>query len=284
MLLKEEGNQAYKEGDYLKAAKLYRDALSTDTSNPVLYSNRAQCFLKLDDFSRALRDTVAGINLVGDDKKVMAKLYYRKGLAHRGLGDIHKSQYCFEKVLAMDPANGEAKEQLQQLHDLVKVELVDNLPPEFAQMMGSNVPPPVAPVLSLAAEEIAAMFPDKPQPSQPKIQEVPQPTPAPSPLQLLSHLKGLSPSQKLLGYDYVLGLGHDDLAMFSKGVDQSFLDFYMEAAGNHNVDPESVISSLQQLSAYPRYSLAMDMVDTVDRKNVLHKLDDPAAAKLLNLH
>ena len=62
--LKDQGNKAFALKEYKKAAKIYRDAIQIDTYNPILYSNRAQCFLHLQDYDRAYKDCVSGINLI----------------------------------------------------------------------------------------------------------------------------------------------------------------------------------------------------------------------------
>jgi len=48
--LKLDGNAAFKCGDYLKAAELYTEALSHVRYWTTLYTNRAQAYLRLDQF------------------------------------------------------------------------------------------------------------------------------------------------------------------------------------------------------------------------------------------
>ncbi|ODV58491.1 Tah1p ASCRUDRAFT_39122, partial [Ascoidea rubescens DSM 1968] len=59
--LKKEGNKAFSNKEYKKAAKLYRDAIRTNPQNPVLYSNRAMCFIKLEDWKRVISDCEKGL-------------------------------------------------------------------------------------------------------------------------------------------------------------------------------------------------------------------------------
>lgn len=285
MGLKEDGNNAYAAGEYLRAAKLYRDALATDPNNPVLYSNRCQCFLKLHDYSRAYKDAVAATNLVdASDVKLTAKVYYRKGMALKGLRDVAKARYCFNKVVDIDPTNSDAKAQLAQLGAVVEVEAVSQLPDEFALMVasdsGTKETTPDTPVLDLAQAEIEAMFPSKPKPSVPQPQTQQQSSPSSSqsqlnPLQLLTQLRRLSPEEKQLAYRYVVNLTPTDLTMFKSGVDSNFLEFYLEAVANTDVDPQVVAPALATLATYPRYSLSMDMVDPKLRQAVHTKV--PAA-------
>ncbi|ODQ82472.1 hypothetical protein BABINDRAFT_30926, partial [Babjeviella inositovora NRRL Y-12698] len=59
--LKELGRQAFVKQEYKKAAKIYRDAIKIDPTSPVLYSNRAMCFVKMEDWQRALDDCKKGL-------------------------------------------------------------------------------------------------------------------------------------------------------------------------------------------------------------------------------
>lgn len=112
--LKSEGNKAYKNHEYKRAAKIYRDAIQIDMRNPILYSNRAQCFLHLEDYERALKDTTSGLNLA-QEGKIAVKLYYRQGVALVGLLRHQDAEKSFQNVLQLDPQNKEAKEQLSAL-------------------------------------------------------------------------------------------------------------------------------------------------------------------------
>lgn len=44
---KNEGNQAFKSGDYEKAIELYGKAIETDSTQPSFYSNRCGAFINL---------------------------------------------------------------------------------------------------------------------------------------------------------------------------------------------------------------------------------------------
>lgn len=284
MGLKEDGNHAYAAGEYVRAAKLYRDALAADPNNAVLYLNRCQCFLKLKDYNRAYKDAVAGINLNGDrDDKLAAKLYFRKGMALKGLGDVAKARYCFNKVLTYDATNTDAKTQMAQLGALVEVEAVTQLPQEFALMV-TNEPTkakPVTPepvVLKSAQAEIDALFPLSKSSSKKETQPPPKPSltstdsPQLNPLQLLTQLRRLSPEENLRAYHYVVTLTPTDLDMFKSGVDSNFLEFYLEAIANTDVDVNNVAQCLATLSKFPRYSLSMTMVDPELRQAVQSKV------------
>lgn len=58
--LKEEGNEKFKEGNFIEALTLYTKALDLgdikDTDKAVIYKNRAMCNLKLEKFEKAADD------------------------------------------------------------------------------------------------------------------------------------------------------------------------------------------------------------------------------------
>jgi tetratricopeptide (TPR) repeat protein len=54
--MKEEGNRNFQEGDYRNALFQYTLALRSDSFNPLLYGNRALCYLKMGEYKAALAD------------------------------------------------------------------------------------------------------------------------------------------------------------------------------------------------------------------------------------
>jgi tetratricopeptide (TPR) repeat protein len=73
--LKDQGNEQFKAGNYLKAAALYTQAIKLDPDNPTLYSNRAAAFLHLVKLNKALADADTTIKL----KPQWEKGHFRKG-------------------------------------------------------------------------------------------------------------------------------------------------------------------------------------------------------------
>ncbi|KAJ1617533.1 hypothetical protein T492DRAFT_1099056 [Pavlovales sp. CCMP2436] len=71
------GNAHFKGGDFLKAAACYTKAIKADPANHVLYSNRAQAFLKLNKVTNALKDADKCIELA----PAFVKGYHRRALA-----------------------------------------------------------------------------------------------------------------------------------------------------------------------------------------------------------
>lgn len=263
--LKEQGNKAFNANQFTKAAKIYRDAIKLDATNPVLYSNRAQCFIKLGDYDRGLKDCNCGINLT-TEPKLLKKLYYRKGIALTNLNELTKAEYCFNKVLQLEPHNPLASKQLeeikQKLHCLesetkrttdksttssnskiIPIQQVQNLPADFAELLKSNNHKPARiPVDTIttditenAKNEINELFNSKPNTlkshSAPKISNESESNKSMLPMAVLMALKSVPPTKKVPGYCFVLNMSSDDCesVFSSSGVDVEFVDFLLEA-------------------------------------------------------
>lgn len=112
--LKQKGNEAFAKNEVKKAAKIYRDAIKLNPKNPVLYSNRAICFIKLKDFERALKDCDSGLDL-SQDLKTTIKLHYRRYLSLSGLGNLKEARLALEKAKVLDPSNKLITDELKKI-------------------------------------------------------------------------------------------------------------------------------------------------------------------------
>lgn len=74
--LKAEGNALFKDGDYEQAASKYTEALQRYSKNHLIFSNRSNCRLKLQQWEGALNDAEHSIELTGDPN---FKAYYYMG-------------------------------------------------------------------------------------------------------------------------------------------------------------------------------------------------------------
>ncbi|KAI7842104.1 hypothetical protein COHA_004298 [Chlorella ohadii] len=100
---KRKGNEMFVAGQYETAAKLYELALSHWTKNPVVWSNRAACFLRLDNYEKALQD--AQIARALDPKYV--KAWYREGRAAEGLKRWEDAATAYYQAAQLEPSNEE---------------------------------------------------------------------------------------------------------------------------------------------------------------------------------
>jgi tetratricopeptide (TPR) repeat protein len=103
------GNEAFKQGDHKQAAVFYTESILIYDKDPAVFSNRAQCFLKMGQHDKALQDAEACIAL--DDKFV--KGYFRKGLAAIALDRFEEGALAMAKVLDLEPNNKDAQASLQ---------------------------------------------------------------------------------------------------------------------------------------------------------------------------
>ncbi|KAL4437321.1 hypothetical protein ABPG75_004460 [Micractinium tetrahymenae] len=100
---KRKGNEFFVAGDYEGAAKLYELSLSHWTKNPVVWSNRAACFLRMDKWDKALQDAQIARTL--DPKYV--KAWYREGRAAEGLKRWEDAATAFYQAAQLQPDNEE---------------------------------------------------------------------------------------------------------------------------------------------------------------------------------
>ena len=106
--LKEEGNAAFKAGQYELAVEKYSAALAEDPKAYAVYSNRSAAYLKLGKATAALKDAEACITWKGD----FTRGWLRKGQAHEALSQWRDAVEAYRSGLDFDPSN----DQLKQAH------------------------------------------------------------------------------------------------------------------------------------------------------------------------
>lgn len=120
--LKEEGNVAFRQGNWQKAADCYTAALTRADNNTDLHSsvcrNRAQVHLNLGQYEFALEDAIASI-VAGDDLSHQAKMlnmksYYRAGRAQYHLGNFDLAKEYLDQALRLDPTDKTVIAELAQ--------------------------------------------------------------------------------------------------------------------------------------------------------------------------
>lgn len=67
--LKEKGNKHFKAGEYPEAAAMYSQAITKNSSNPLLYTNRANARLKLHQWQECIDDCLRSIDLLRENMK-----------------------------------------------------------------------------------------------------------------------------------------------------------------------------------------------------------------------
>ena len=110
---KEDGNVAFKKGDYLEAISLYSKALALDENMLVARNNRAMAHLKVGQWEDARIDCENVLEQ--DPRNVKALLRY--AAANKELGYIDKARESLQKALEIQPTNKEAIEKVATLSD-----------------------------------------------------------------------------------------------------------------------------------------------------------------------
>ncbi|KAK9725503.1 hypothetical protein RND81_05G148700 [Saponaria officinalis] len=129
--LKDQGNQFFKAGNYLKAAALYTQAIKLDPNNPTLYSNRAAAFLNLVKLTKALADAEMTIRLSPDWEKG----YFRKGCILEAMERYDEALEAFQVASKHNPQSTEVSKKIKRILQLVK----DKQRSEEVEKMRANV-------------------------------------------------------------------------------------------------------------------------------------------------
>nr|XP_019608904.1 PREDICTED: tetratricopeptide repeat protein 12 isoform X2 [Rhinolophus sinicus] len=118
--LKEKGNEAFVRGDYEAAILCYSEGLEKLKDVKVLYTNRAQAYIKLGDYEKALVDCDWALKC--DEKCI--KAYFHMGKAHLALKNYSVSRECFQKILEINPQlQKQVKDYLNQVDLREKADL-----------------------------------------------------------------------------------------------------------------------------------------------------------------
>ncbi|KAJ3070676.1 STIP1 y and U box-containing protein 1 [Podochytrium sp. JEL0797] len=86
-----EGNSHFANHRYAEAIKAYSTAIIRNPTNPVYYSNRSLCHLRLEEFSHVVADAEKGLELLSEsltaNPPISLKLWYYKGQALLAMED-----------------------------------------------------------------------------------------------------------------------------------------------------------------------------------------------------
>lgn len=284
--LKAHGNKAFANKEFKKAAKIYRDAIKLDSTNPVLYSNRALCFIKEQDWDRALRDCKDGLSL-NPNINTKVKLMYRQGITHKNLNDIPHAIECFNQVVKIDPQNIAAIDELKAIQDspnkkpkleaesLISIPIrdVNSLPEEFLALVDAKAESPgeldLPKPTKRLDDEINELFGNKSststsENSNPSVHSSTSFSDRPT-MQILSMLRTLPENQKIGAYKYITTLTPEYYTdvFGSTGIDSEFLVFFVEAAAyisSHKAIIEwekTVYDLLSTFSKLRKYQLSL---------------------------
>ncbi|KAK3857144.1 hypothetical protein Pcinc_036588 [Petrolisthes cinctipes] len=117
--LKEEGNEAYKNGDLDTAIVKYTEALQIskeERDQAVLYKNRAAVHLKMEDYDKTIKDCTDCLDLTPKDPKAL----FRRAQAYEALNQQEKAYTDARTLQVVDPKNSEVQHMLTRLHKRVQ--------------------------------------------------------------------------------------------------------------------------------------------------------------------
>uniref|UniRef100_A0A672N9X2 Sperm-associated antigen 1A-like n=2 Tax=Sinocyclocheilus grahami TaxID=75366 RepID=A0A672N9X2_SINGR len=119
-LLKQEGNDAAKNGQFQGAVDKYSECLAIKPNECAIYTNRALCYLKLEGFAEAKQDCDSALQIEPNNKKA----FYRRALAHKGLKDYLSASTDLQEVLQLDLNVQEAEQELETVTSLLRESLL----------------------------------------------------------------------------------------------------------------------------------------------------------------
>ncbi|XP_072557327.1 tetratricopeptide repeat protein 12 isoform X5 [Paramormyrops kingsleyae] len=96
---KVKGNEAFAQGDYEAAVQQYTAGLNALRDMEVLYTNRAQAFIKLRKYKEAISDSEWALKC--NEKSI--KAFVLMGRAHTALQEYTEARLCYQRVLDIEP-------------------------------------------------------------------------------------------------------------------------------------------------------------------------------------
>lgn len=141
--LKEQGNTAFKQGNWQNPGELYTEALDKTDNNidlrSTLHRNRAQVYLNLGQYELASQDALAAAtlaeNLTQQPKSLTVKSYFRAGRAQYQLGSFSSAKEYFDKAMGLDPMDESVAAELRRTNQRILEQQTGNY--DFAAMARS---------------------------------------------------------------------------------------------------------------------------------------------------
>lgn len=111
---REDGNARFKRGEFVPAIKAYTRAIAHNPDSHLSYSNRAMCYLKLREFSKAVTDASLALRL--DPHHVKSLL--RRATASNALGRHRDALSDLDLAHALEPGNKQVAADLRNTREL----------------------------------------------------------------------------------------------------------------------------------------------------------------------
>ena len=114
--LKNLGNDQLKIGHFLQAIGFYSEALEFSPTNAIILSNRAQAYIKVENYGLAMADATAALESNPD----YAKAYYRRGSSQFALGHLKDARKDFRTVCVLNPKSKDARAKLKACEKAIR--------------------------------------------------------------------------------------------------------------------------------------------------------------------
>lgn len=108
-----EGNQQYSRQQYKEAEATYARGLEIAPDHIKLRFNRANTLVRLSRLDDALKE-FDDIAFKTNDNELKGKAYYNRGVVYSGQKKLDESITAYKKALMMNPADTQARENLQK--------------------------------------------------------------------------------------------------------------------------------------------------------------------------
>ncbi|CAH3194909.1 unnamed protein product [Porites evermanni] len=115
---KEQGNALVKQNRYDEAVACYTECIEIDPENVAVYTNRALCYLRLNQDELAIQDTTEALRLQPDNVKAL----FRRALAKKALNQYDSAARDLFQLQKIEPKNAAAKKELEVVLDLCRKE------------------------------------------------------------------------------------------------------------------------------------------------------------------
>lgn len=113
---KDQGNEEFRQGSYLKAAATYTRAIKETPDDAVLHSNRCAALLKLTKLQKALGDADSCIKLRPD----WDKGHFRRGAVLEAMQRTEEALSSYQEALRHSPGNTEINAKIKNLQRCVR--------------------------------------------------------------------------------------------------------------------------------------------------------------------
>ncbi|KAK5579513.1 hypothetical protein RB653_009197 [Dictyostelium firmibasis] len=112
---KEKGNQLFGQQKYKESIEYYTLAIQLDSTNAILYGNRAMAYLKMKNYQQCEIDSTRCLNL----DPTYTKAYHRRGIARVELKRFEEAIQDFKHLLKSDPSNKDTLIELNKATTLL---------------------------------------------------------------------------------------------------------------------------------------------------------------------